>query len=693
MKGKFKKVASTILIASMICGNLVCETSIVSGEEIASSFSVNANQVNIIESAGALECIYAKWEPVEEAEGYNVYLKDFTGTYSKINGNLIRKYPNYFRADALGVPAGTYSLKVVPIMGGSENESWANETQSFNVLANDRSGFAHSDQSPAKTGSGGYNDDGSLPANAQVLYITDKNKDKIVLDVITDSKGKKTPCTGLAAILAARQKGYDKTPLVLRVIGLISPPSGINSSGYLQVKGCYNVTLEGVGEDATIWKWGLLIREATNVEIRNLGIMWFPDDGISLDTNNKNIWVHNNDIFYGGAGGDADQAKGDGSADVKGFSNYITVSYNHFWDSGKSSLCGMGDSKEFFVTYHHNWFDHSDSRHPRVRAGSIHVYNNYYDGISKYGVGATMGSSVFVENNYFRNCKYPILISMQGSDCFNTTKQAYDYSDMPTFSKENGGMIKEFNNFMVGHLRFVNQNTTTDKYTNGHLQIDAYSVTSRDEKVPAEIKTTHGETSYNNFDTASTMYKYTADSPEVAKDKVMNYSGRINGGDFDWTFTAADDTSYAINTALYNKEKSYTPSVILDGDIKDDKEVTEIPTQKTSEASTETTTSKTSQSTTEAKTETTTEGVKEPQNGAINESLPYSLGDVNGDGFITAADAAVIKQYILNKKKLSLKEKELTAADVTGDGNITIDDANEIMTYVLRGKGNHLGKK
>ena len=81
----------------------------------------------------------------------------------------------------------------------------------------------------------------------------------------------------------------------------------------------------------------------------------------------------------------------------------VDIFNDHFYDSGKCSLCGMGDSKEFHVSYHHNWFDHSDSRHPRVRTCSVHVYNNYYDGNSKYGIGATMGSSIFVENNYFRN--------------------------------------------------------------------------------------------------------------------------------------------------------------------------------------------------------------------------------------------------------------------------------------------------
>lgn len=181
---------------------------------------------------------------------------------------------------------------------------------------------------------------------------------------------------------------------------------------------------------------------ANNLEIRNLGVKAFYDDGISLDTDNTNIWVHNNDIFYGQNKG-GDQQKGDGSCDVKANSTYVTVSYNHFWDSGKCSLCGMHQDSgtgEFFVTYHHNWFDHSDSRHPRIRVGTIHIYNNYFDGNSKYGVGITTGGSSFVENNYFRNCYHPVLSSKQGTDALGNG----------TFSGEDGGMIKMFNNTITG---------------------------------------------------------------------------------------------------------------------------------------------------------------------------------------------------------------------------------------------------
>ena len=168
-----------------------------------------------------------------------------------------------------------------------------------------------------------------------------------------------------------------------------------SSSEGVQIKGAsaysnLNMTIEGIGNDATINGFGFLLRNAGNVEMRNFSIINFMDDGISLDTANCNVWIHNVDLYYGKAGGDADQAKGDGSIDIKGNSQYITVSYVHFYDSGKCSLCGMkSESGPNYITYHHNWFDHSDSRHARVRTMSVHMYNNYYDGNAKYGAGST----------------------------------------------------------------------------------------------------------------------------------------------------------------------------------------------------------------------------------------------------------------------------------------------------------------
>ncbi|HOH54609.1 MAG TPA: T9SS type A sorting domain-containing protein [Paludibacteraceae bacterium] len=319
-----------------------------------------------------------------------------------------------------------------------------------------------------------------------------------------------------------------------------------------------SITFEGIGDDAVADGWGLRLKSASNVEVRNIGFMNCDSgegDDIGLQQDNDHIWVHNCDFFYGQAGSDADQIKGDGALDCKK-STYVTFSYNHFWDNGKCNLLGLseGTTSGLYITYHHNWYDHSDSRHPRVRYYSAHIYNNYYDGNAKYGVGVTTAASVFVEGNYFRNCKYPMLISMQGTDV---------YQSEGTFSSEDGGMIKAFNNYMTGQSRFVPYGSSD--FANSTVDFDAYVAASRNETVPSSVKTKQGSNTYNNFDTdASVMYSYTVDSPDGAKEKVMQYAGRVNGGDLKWTFNnSVDDTSYAVNSGLKSALTNYETTLVF----------------------------------------------------------------------------------------------------------------------------------
>ncbi len=571
MKKNMKKVIAALVLTAVVAVGVPTNTYAL---ESNASYTVQEESVSIINSTGWLESASVEWEGVKGATGYRVYYKSANASdskYQKLDNELIREYPTYFRVDVLGLAEGNYKIKIVPIIDNKEDTLKQAITTDLEVKNHTREGFAFSKESLMKTGSGGYNDDGTLQENSQIVYITADTVNTVKLDVITSSSGKKTEATGLVDILTKRAKGYDKRPLIIRMIGQIKGEDivGLNSNGYIQLKGIYNTTLEGVGEDATAYGFGFLIRNSYNVELRNVGIMLFPDDAISLDTGNENIWVHNNDIFYGKPGSDADQVKGDGSADVKGKSTYVTISYNHFYDSGKASLCGMSDTEEFFVTYHHNWFDHSDSRHPRIRVGTVHIYNNYFDGNSKYGVGVTKGSSAFVEANVFRNCKYPMLTSLQGTDIYNNSKGS--------FSGEAGGMIKAYNNQIVGAARLVyaNENAT---------QFDAYLATSRDEKVSSDYKSVSGKNTYNNFDTSSSMYEYTPDSTDNVKEVVTTYAGRVNGGDFTWEFTNEDDSSSSINTLLKAAIVNYETKLVSvggnSGEVIEPTEPTE-PTQPT----------------------------------------------------------------------------------------------------------------
>ncbi|MFV0469511.1 MAG: T9SS type A sorting domain-containing protein [Dysgonomonas sp.] len=523
-----------------------------------------AQSVNITESAGWLESAFVKWSPVEGAESYNVYYSGEGVTNQKINDQLIRSYGTYFRADILGLKAGTYTIKVAPVLAGTEGA--ATTTASLTVLPYDRTGFAFANGRVP----GAYKADGTPKANAVIIYVTEKTKNTVSLDVVTSSKLATTNFTGLQSILLGYKKGYDTRPLIVRLVGQITDLSNMDK-GDIVVENNNNasvyITLEGVGQDAVADGWGIRLKNASNIEVRNIAVMNCNSDegdNIGLQQSNDYVWVHNCDFFYGDAGSDADQVKGDGALDCKK-SNYVTFSYNHFWDTGKSNLLGLsGETDKFYITYHHNWYDHSDSRHPRVRFYSAHVYNNYYDGVSKYGVGSTEASSVFVEGNYFRNCKYPILTSMQGSDVWNEAKQANDYKDMPIFSKEDGGSIKAYNNYMEGQKRFIAYGATGGTGFDSTKDFDAYVVTSRDETVPATVKSVYGSNVYNNFDTnSSIMYAYTPDSPTDAKGNVMTYAGRVSGGDFKWTFNnAVDDASSEVNAALKSALTNYKTSLV-----------------------------------------------------------------------------------------------------------------------------------
>ena len=481
-----------------------------------------AGVIQITEAKGWQESAYLKWAPFEGASSYNVYVDD-----KKIDAQLVRQYASYYRADVLGLKAGTYSVKVVPVNAEGTEITGANTASNLVVKSFNREGFAHFKYD----GVGAYNNDGTLKAGAKVLYITAKTAKTVSTTVNT---GKSETITGLQSIIDAYSKGKDKTPIAFRIIGKVSLSDldHISSSAEgLQIKGAkMNMTFEGVGDDATVYGFGFLLREAESVEFRNFAIMRCLDDAMSLDTKNSHVWIHNMDLFYGKKGSAADQAKGDGTVDIKGDSKYVTVAYNRFWDNGKASMCGMkSETGENWITYHHNWFDHSDSRMARVRTMSVHMYNNYYQHCDVYGIGATSGSSVFMESNYFDAVKRPIMSSLQGTDAKGDG----------TFSGEKGGLIKAYGNV------FTNKpdNFSYITYAENNTSFDAYEVSDPSKQVPASIKTLVGGTSYNNFDTnSSLMYAYAADKAEDVPSIVEGFygAGRLNHGDID--FVIPDET-------------------------------------------------------------------------------------------------------------------------------------------------------
>lgn len=213
-------------------------------------------------------------------------------------------------------------------------------------------------------------------------------------------------------------------PYIIRVAGTINLPTGTTD-------GMHNVTSDktiiGVGSNATLIGGGLTIglpvddnvtsppaNAVHNIIIRNLIITGATDDLINVQMFSHHIWVDHCELYNGD----------DGALDIKRGSDYITVSWNHFHDHDKTCLLGHDDANgaqdagRLRVTYHHNFFNRSDQRNPRVRFSALcHVYNNYYYDNS-YGTVSVCEAKMLMEGNYFYSVNNPGRVLFSGTEGF-----------------------------------------------------------------------------------------------------------------------------------------------------------------------------------------------------------------------------------------------------------------------------------
>ncbi|QSB17120.1 RICIN domain-containing protein [Natronosporangium hydrolyticum] len=218
----------------------------------------------------------------------------------------------------------------------------------------------------------------------------------------TTGGGNASPITVTSAAALSNAVG-SASPAVIHVSGTI------NCSGMLRTRS--NKTILGVGSNATIAGCGFNINGDHNVIIRNIHFRDWNDDAVNVQESATNIWVDHNSFTNGY----------DGAVDVKRESDFVTVSWNHFYNHDKSMLLGHSDGHtadigNLRVTYHHNYFDGTHTRHPRVRFGNpVHVFNNYFRDNREYGVASTMGAGVLVEGNYFQNVSNPTHVGYAAS--------------------------------------------------------------------------------------------------------------------------------------------------------------------------------------------------------------------------------------------------------------------------------------
>lgn len=540
MKKCLKKTLSGVLAAAMLFSSVS-----ISNVFAAPSFS---------QVGGWFESIYAEIPSISDADVTGVsYSGTMSGTLSGDDFTyLVRDMSGGVRIDIPGLKAGTYTLTVTTKSGTITKD---------NIVVNnyDRSGYAHYNYTD---GVGAYNDDGTLKANAKVLYVTNDNKNTVTVSSsdgttvtgignILNSAGSKPKTNDKGTVLSTvintnqdiiRKLAEDGTPLAVRFIGDVKAPEGLTAydsydyggtvgdNGYMaRMQNGKDITLEGIGNGAQINGWGFHFICQTaypqfgkSFEARNLTFWGSPEDslgmegvqsGTTITASVERCWVHNCSFFPQKIANPAesDKAEGDGCCDFKR-GQYMTMSYCYFKSAHKTSLIGSSDSSlQYNVTWHHNMWENCEARGPLTRNANVHIYNCYYKQQSDFCINPRANSYVFAEYNLFENCKNPVRVD--------------------------SGAVKSYNNSFSGCIEANDATVVTDKST----------------KVNTSNK-------YANFDTDSSVsyipsgdYKL-IENVSQAKKEILAYTGVMKA-----TVVTPDE----VNASIVASDRQPTASVQL----------------------------------------------------------------------------------------------------------------------------------
>ncbi len=164
-----------------------------------------------------------------------------------------------------------------------------------------------------------------------------------------------------------------------------------------------NLSVIGVGANALFDGLGFKVHGA-NVIFENLTVryLWMRN---AFEINNARYIKVTRCTMHG----DTDSStRFDEMMSVKNHARYVIISWNHFHTdpAGRSILMGSNDGPEALpdrkTIIHHNWFQGVGTRHPLVRGGYTHMYNNYVDSVN-WGANVRTRARARIENNYFRN--------------------------------------------------------------------------------------------------------------------------------------------------------------------------------------------------------------------------------------------------------------------------------------------------
>lgn len=156
-----------------------------------------------------------------------------------------------------------------------------------------------------------------------------------------------------------------------------------------------NTTIDGRGARVRITGHGLVIDGQSNVIVENLLFEDGVGDAVHVVNAARQIWIDHCSFARWG----------DGLIDITRRSTAVTVSWSRFAEHDKVLLIGASPAhsgdRVMRVTLHHNHFARTEERHPRLRFGKVHTYNNYYDQWGSYGAASSMFGELFSEANVY----------------------------------------------------------------------------------------------------------------------------------------------------------------------------------------------------------------------------------------------------------------------------------------------------
>ncbi len=536
----------------------------VSSSETSSSLESSSNQVSISStssqtiSSSSKETSSSSLSSASESSDIKVNvltnslnrlaLEIDKGTISSLSYKLASE-SNYIELDSncisenkatiLGLKKGSYDIKI---------KTSDNKQVSLNNIAvekQDVSGYATFN----KTSIGAYNEDGSLLSNAQVIYVSDSNKNTVELKVGSSTY------KGLGNIL----KNISKVnfPLDIRIIGSINtnqfkskeftpltdsedPSSsefedrfkntlettytnldgltnkifGPSSVSYdygvdmtfskkttgsdtdsafnmMQVKNASNITIEGIF-NGTINQWGFNFKECNSIEVRNLTFKDYPEDACSFEGNSKditsssNFFLHNNTFLIGKNNWDLTQERDKHEGDGSSDIKYLSNYTSSYNHFIKCHKTGLVGGGDTQMTQ------------------NVTFHHNYYENVSsRLPLGRQANMHIY--NCYYKGCGTGQDIRANGyvlseANYFENTKNPQKV----TIVEKNDYYpnIKSFNDILTGC---------------GASQ--AKVVTSREEIVTNKCKPNGVDLS--SFDTDSNLFYYDSIN-KVSKVELLN---------------------------------------------------------------------------------------------------------------------------------------------------------------------------